>query len=117
MPFSTEQFALQLLAQSLFYDDEFMIFSNVSLLEPEEQRERFVAYLDPEDERYVIEEAIEWEDVDADEDGEVDYHIMADGQEYGTYETPEEAAEALLALAQEHLLQPAFMILSEDGEE
>jgi hypothetical protein len=114
MAFSIEQFARQLLIEALFYDEEYVALGNVSLIDKDSQRERFLASFDPEQDAFLIEEAIEWEDIDADEDGEVDYALAVDGNEYGTYDMPEEAADALLALAREHNLSPSFMLLFDE---
>ena len=115
-PFNPDQFARQLLIEALFYDDEYGALGNVSLIDQEAVRERFLASYDPENDRFLIEEAVEWEDLDADEDGEIDYALAVDGREHGTYETPEEAADVLLALAREHNLAPSFMILFDEEE-
>ncbi|MDX1530848.1 MAG: hypothetical protein R3362_04915 [Rhodothermales bacterium] len=114
--FSIEQFARQLLVEALFYDEEYVALGNVSLIDAETQRERYLASFDPERDAYVIEEAVEWEDIDADEDGEIDYALAVDGTEYGNYETPEDAADQLLSLAREHNLSPSFMLLFEEDE-
>lgn len=113
-PFNADTFAQQLLAEALFYDEEYGALGNVSLIDQDSVRERFLASYDPERDTFLIEEAVEWEDLDADEDGEVDYALAVDGKEYGTYDTPEAAAEKLHALAREHSLAPSFMILFED---
>ncbi len=116
MAFSTEQFARQLLIEALFYDEEYVALGNVSLIDGAAQRELYLASFDPERDTYLIEEAVEWEDLDADEDGEVDYALAVDGSEHGTYETPEDAADALLNLAREHNLVPSFMLLFEEED-
>ena len=113
-PFNSDQFALQLLAEALFYDEEYGALGNVSLIDQESVREKFLASYDPERDLFLIEEAVEWEDLDADDDGEVDYALAVDGKEFKTFETPEDAAEALLGLAKEHNLAPSFMILFEE---
>ena len=114
--FSIEHFARTLLIESLFYDEEYGALGNVSLIDPEQTRERFLASFDPERNIYHIEEAIEWEDLDADRDGEIDYALAVDGTEHGTYEDPAAAAAELLKLAAEHGLTPTFMILFEEDE-
>lgn len=114
MPFNSDQFARQLLIEALFYDAEYGALGNVSLIDKESVRERYLASYDPERDTYLIEEAVEWEDLDADEDGEIDYALAVDGKEYKTFDTPEETAEMLLDLAREHGLAPSFMILFED---
>ena len=113
-PFNADTFARQLLAEALFYDEEYGALGNVSLIDQDSVRERFLASYDPERDTFLIEEAVEWEDLDADEDGEVDYALAVDGKEFGTYDTPEAAAEKLHELAREHSLAPSFMILFED---
>ncbi len=114
MPFNSDQFARQLLIEALFHDAEYGALGNVSLVDKESVRERYLASYDPERDKYLIEEAVEWEDIDADVDGEVDYALAVDGKEYGSFETPDDTADALLALAREHDLAPSFMILFEE---
>jgi hypothetical protein len=112
--FNLEQFAKKLLAESLFYDEEYGALVNISLINEEEQKEQYIASFDPEGETYVIEEAVEWEDIDADRDGEIDYALAVDGKEHACFETPDEAADELLALARQHGLTPSLMLLFED---
>lgn len=113
-PFNVDQFARVLLTEALFYDEEYGALGNVSLIDPASVRERYLASYDPERTVFLIEEAVEWEDLDADEDGEIDYALAVDGQEHSTYETPEETADALLELARQHTLMPSFMILFDE---
>jgi hypothetical protein len=114
MPFSIDQFARQLLIEALLYDPEYGAIGNVSLVDKESVRERYLASYDPERDAYLIEEAVEWEDLDADEDGEIDYALAVDGKEYGSFETPDDTADALLGLARDQDLAPSFMILFEE---
>jgi len=116
MAFSIEHFARTLLVEALFFDEEYGALGNVSLIDPEQQRERFLASYDPDRDAFLIEEAVEWEDIDADADGEVDYALAVDGAEFKVVESPEEAADALLDLAREHNLTPSFMLLFEEDE-
>lgn len=116
MAFSIEQFARNLLVEALFYDEDYAALGNVSLIDRENRRERFLASYDPDQDQFIIEEAVEWEELDVDDDGEIDYALAVDGREHGTYETPEEAAEVLLELARESNLVPSFMLLFEDEE-
>ena len=113
-PFNVDQFARQLLAEALFYDNEYGALGNVSLIDKESVRERYLASYDPDRDLFLIEEAVEWEELDADEDGEVDYALAVDGKEHGTYDTPEAAAEVLMEMAREHNLAPSFMILFDE---
>ena len=112
--FSPDTFARQLLVEALFYDEEYGALGNISLIDPEQSRELYLASFDPDQEQYLIEEAVEWEEIDTVGDGEVDYALAVDGAEFGTYDTPDEAASALLNLAKEHSLVPSFMILFEE---
>ncbi|CAN5546737.1 hypothetical protein BH23BAC4_BH23BAC4_11380 [soil metagenome] len=111
MPFSSEQFARQLLAEALFYDAEYEALGNVSLIDMENLREQYLASFDPERNQFLIEEAVEWENVDADDDGEVDYVLAVDGKEFGSYDSAEETADELFRLAEDRTLQPSFMVL------
>lgn len=113
-PFSPDQFARQLLAEALFYDEEYGALGNVSLVDPESVREQYLASFDPKRDAFLLEKAVEWEPLDADNDGEVDYSLAVDGEEHAAFSTPEEAAEELLRLARENDLAPAFMVLFEE---
>jgi hypothetical protein len=46
--------------------------------------------------------------------GVVYYARAVDGKEFGSFESPDMAADALLGLAREHDLAPSFMILFEE---
>ena len=116
MAFSIEHFARQLLSEALFYDEDSLTLGSVSLVDAAAQRELYLASYDPDRDVFLIEEAVEWEDLDADEDGEIDYAIATDGTEYGTYESPDDTAEVLLNLAREHNLMPSFMLIPEEDE-
>ncbi len=116
MAFSIEHFARQLLIEALFYDEESVALGSISLIDEAAQRELYLASYDPDRDVYLVEEAIEWEDLDADADGEVDYALAVDGNEHGTYDSPEDAADVLLNLAREHNLVPSFMLLFEEDE-
>ncbi len=114
--FDLTLFARQLIAETLFYDEEFGALGNLSLVDPDAKRERFIASYMPDDGVFVIEEATDWEDPPADEDDEIGYSLAVDSNEHGTYETPEEAADAVLQLAQEHGLFPSVTLLFEEDE-
>ena len=115
--FNLEDFARRLIAETLFYDEEYGALGNLSLVDAQGQRERFVAAFLPEEGLFVIEEATEWEDVqDVDPDDEIGYALAVDSQEYKTFKTPEEAAEALLHIAREHNLMPSITLLFEEDE-
>src|SRR5690606_41924794 len=111
MPFNSDQFARRLLIEALFYDAEYGALGNVSLIDQESGRERYLASYDPERDTSLIEEAVEWEDLDADEDGEIEYALAVDGKWFGCFDTPEDADDALLNLAREPAIAPSFITL------
>ena len=116
MAFSIEHFARHLLMEALFFDEEYGALGNISLIDGQQKRERFLASYDPDGDQFVIEEAVEWEELDVDADGEVDYALAVDGREFGCFPTPEETADELIKLAREHDLVPSFMLLFDEEE-
>lgn len=115
--FDLENFTLFLLAETLFYDEEYGAIGVLSLVDPDAAHERFIASFMPDEGYLLIEEATAWEDVDADEEEEdVAYALAIDSTEHGRYEAPEKAAIALLSLATEHDLLPSFTLLFESDE-
>ncbi len=115
--FNFETFTHVLLAETLFYDEEYGAIGSLSLVDPESARERFIASFMPDEGYLLIEEATEWEDAyPLDDEDEVAYALAIDSTEYGRYDDPAEAAAALLALAAEHDLLPSFTLLFESDE-
>lgn len=114
--FSIDHFARSLLAESLFYDEEYGALGNLSLIDLQNSKERFIASYVPEDGTYVIEEATEWEDYTPGSEDEIGYALAVDSQEHGCFDTPEETAETLLQLAREHGLMPSITLLFEEDE-
>lgn len=115
--FDLQNFTHRLIAEMLFYDQEYGIVGSLSLVNREAEREAFIVSFMPDDGTYLIEEATAWESEipDADEDGEaVAYALAIDSTEHSTYEIPEAAATATHALAEEHDLLPSFAFLFED---
>ena len=104
----------QLLLDCLNYDEEYGALGNVSLIDKESVRELYVASFDPDLDFYLIEEATEWEEFDADEDNDPAYALAVDGKEYGTYGTPEEVVEVLITLGRHHDYAFRFMVLHEE---
>lgn len=114
--FNAEHFMRRLIAETLFYDEEYGALGNLSLIDESQSRERFVASYIPDTGDFMVEEATEWEDLEDDEDDEIGYALAVDSNEYGTYDTPEKTAEALLALAKQHNLTPSITLLFEEDE-
>lgn len=120
MPFDPEKFALQMLTEVLFFDEDSGMYATVALLDGE-RKERYLGIYDPSEGKFAVEEATAWEKVDSDDDGEPDLSVASDGKTHGEYATVEEAARALYDLARKHDLTPgvAFFAeeLDEDGED
>lgn len=112
--FNAEHFARHLIAESLFYDEEYGAVGSLSLVDPVTEQERYIASFMPDDGTFVIEEATAWEEFTPGEDDEVGYALAIDSEEFATYDLPEEAAEALLVLARDHDLLPSVTLLFED---
>jgi hypothetical protein len=113
--FDLENFTLRLIAETLFYDQEYGIIGSLSLIDYEAQREAYIVSFLPEEGTFLIEEATAWEaDVPDDEDEAVAYALAVESNDYATYEIPEAAATAALALAEANDLLPSFAFLFED---
>jgi hypothetical protein len=115
-PFNLEHFTRRLIAETLFYDDEYGALGSLSLIDTQGRRERFLASYLPDDGMFVVEEATEWEDFQPVEGDEIGYALAVDSKEFGTFEAPEEAADALLKLATEYALLPSVTLLFEEDE-
>lgn len=115
-PLSMDHFTRRLLAETLFYDEEYGALGSLSLIDVMSGKECFIASFMPEDGTFVIEKATEWEDGETDEKDEIGYALAVDSEEFGTFKTPEAAAETLLGLAREHSLMPSITLLFEEDE-
>lgn len=114
--FNLEHFARHLIAETLFYDEEYGALGNLSLIDPGARRERFIASYLPDEGIFAIEEATQWEDYSGTEDDDIGYALAVDSNEYGSFDTPEEAAEVLLQLARDQNLLPSVTLLFEEDE-
>ena len=115
--FDLDHFTRRLITETLFYDEEFGALGNLSLIDTQAGKERYVASYQPVDSTFVIEEATEWEtDIETDEDDEIGYMLAVEFDEYGAYETAEEAAEMLLTLARDQNLLPSITLLFEEDD-
>lgn len=114
--FHLEDFARRLIAETLFYDEEYEALGNLSLVDVSATREAFVASYAPEDGAFVIEEATEWEEYEPGGDDDIGYALAVDSREHGSYDTPDEAAAALLDLARKHNLVPSITLLFEEDD-
>lgn len=114
--FDLEQFTRRLIAETLFYDDEYGALGNLSLIDTRARKERYLASYSPDDGTFVIEEATEWEDYEPSEGDEIGYALAVDSKEFGCFDGPEETSEALLNLAREYNLIPSVTLLFDEDE-
>ena len=114
--FDLEQFTRRLIAETLFYDDEYGALGNLSLIDAAERRERFLASYVPDEGNFIVEEATEWEDYEPEEGDEIGYALAVDSKEYGCYDDPDSTADAILKLAKERGLLPSVTLLFEEDE-
>lgn len=111
--FDLTEFSRTLLAETLYYEDNFGLVGSVSLVDPAKSREVYLASFDPEEGQFVVERATAWEPA---EDLRIDYTLASDGNLVGTFERGEGAATQLLDLARREGLIPRFHLLYEDQE-
>ncbi|MBO6574938.1 MAG: hypothetical protein JJ896_05975 [Rhodothermales bacterium] len=114
--FDLEDFTRQLIAETLFYDEEYEALGNLSLVDERIEQERFVASYSPEDGLFVIEEATNWEDYESGDADEIGYALAVDSKEHGSYDTADDAAEELLNLARKFQLTPSITLLFEEDD-
>jgi len=115
--FDAENFTHRLIAETLFYDHEYGLIGNLSLVDIDARKERYIASFMPDDGTFLIEEATGWED-DAAQNEEVDvaYALATESTVFAEFDVPEAAADALLTLARDNDLLPSFTPLFEDEE-
>lgn len=114
--FNLNAFALRLIAETLFYDEEYEALGNLSLVDMASHKERYVASFAPEDGLFVLEEATEWEDYEPGSADDIGYALAVDSREVGTYDHPDAVSKALLELAEQHNLAPSITLLFEEDE-
>lgn len=114
--FDLEDFARRLIAETLFYDEEYEALGNLSLVDEREEQERFVASYSPEEGLFVIEEATNWEEYESGDADDIGYALAVDSREHGSFETAEDAADELLQLAKKFRLVPSITLLFEEDD-
>lgn len=115
--FNTDHFVRRLVGETLFFDEEYGVGGNLSLVDERNGKEMFVSAYLPDSGEFVIEEATEWEDYEPGSDDDIGYALAVDSKEYGAYQTPEEIAQALMLLARDHNLMPSITLRFEEDEE
>lgn len=114
--FNLDQFTLRLIEEALFYDEEYGALGNLSLVDPAEEQERYIASFAPEDGSFVIEEATDWEDYEPDEADDIGYALAVDSKEHSVHNSPAAAAKVLLQLARKEGLVPSITLLFEEDD-
>lgn len=114
--FNLNTFALRLIAETLFYDEEYDALGNLSLVDEKAGREKYVASFAPEDGLFVLEEATEWEEYEAGSADDIGYALAVDSRELGSYDHVDEISKVLLDLAEQHNLLPSITLLFEEDE-
>ena len=116
-----DKFATVLLAETLFYDEEFGATGYVSLIDEDRELEVYMCAFIPDEGVFGIDEAVKWEDDDDDADddenedeGDVRYLLSTKTKRRASFSTPIEAAEYLISLAREMDLLPSVTLLFED---
>ncbi len=113
--FSEDNFALRLIAESLFFDAEYDALGTLSLVDLNSCREMVIASFSPEDEMFVVEEATEWESYEPGQEDDIGYALAVDSRELGSFDTAEEASRLILDQARKSNLVPSVTMLF--GEE
>ncbi len=116
MSFDLQTFAARLLAETLFYDEEYGALGNLSLIDEAERKECFIAAYSPEEGQFIIEEATEWEEYKPSENDDIGYALAVDSNEYGSFVTSDEAAAEMLRLADKNGLTPSITLLFEQDD-
>lgn len=112
--FDPTAFSRTLLAEALYYEENFGLVGSVSLVDLDERREAYLASFDPEEGQFVIERATQWEQA---EELNLEYTLASDGNLMGAFERAEDAATQLLDLAKREELTPRFHLLYEDTDQ
>ena len=114
--FDPKSFAVKLIAETLFYDEEYGALGNLSLIDESELKECFIAAYSPEEDRFIIEEATEWEDYTPADGEEIGYALAVDSTEYRIFGTADEAAVEMIDLARKNNLTPSITLLFEQDD-
>lgn len=116
MSFNSDRFAIRLIAETLFYDEEYEALGNLSLVDTSARKERYVASYAPEDGGFIVEEATEWEDYEPGSPDDIGYALAVDSKDHATFNDADEAAAELYRLAKQHDLMPNITLLFEEEE-
>lgn len=116
MSFDSEAFTVKLIAETLFYDEEYGALGNLSLIDETDLKECFIAAYSPEDDRFIIEEATDWEAETPTATDDIGYSLAVDSAEFGSFTSAEEAAREMVRLARKNGLTPSITLLFEQDD-
>ena len=116
MPFALQSFTLRLIEEALFYDDEYGIRGTLSLVQPDDALEMYVAYFDPEEGVFAIDAGVAWEPMTDEEKVFPGYAFASDTKEHATVPSAGEAATMLLELAEAEGLLPSLSLVIEEDD-
>ncbi len=115
--FDLNAFATRMIAEALFYDEEYGAIGNISLISEAEQKEYYIAYFLTEEEQFVIDKATVWEEYNPEEEGAIGYALAIDTDDHMASGSQLEIAEELLKLATTHNLMPSMALFFEEETE
>ncbi len=115
--FDAHVFSIKMIAESLFYDEEFGAIGNVSLINEDESKEQFIAYYLPEEKNFVIDKVTAWEEYDPAEPESIGYALAIDSDEHMASKSQDQIAHEMLSLAEKHNLVPSVALFFEDDSE
>ena len=116
MSFDSKQFAVNLISEVLFYDEEYGAIGNFSLIDTEQSKERYIAFYSPEEGSFFIEEAVSWEPSDPDDTQTLGYEFAMETKSFMVAQDPHTLAARLVELAEEKSLQPSVSLAYEEEE-
>lgn len=115
--FDLDAFSIRLLAEAMFYDEEYGAIVNISLISEAEQKEKYIAYYLTEEQHFVIDKVTDWEAYDPEEEGAIGYALAIDSDEFMSAPSPLVVAEEVLKLAKaENLIPSVSLFFEEEGE-
>ncbi len=115
--FNLQSFSSRLIAESLFYDEEYGAIGNISLVNTTEKIELYIAYYLPEEANFVIDKVTKWEAYDPEEEEAIGYALAIDSEEHMSSKSQDDIATEVMQLAEKFNLMPSVSLFFEDEVE
>lgn len=115
--FNLQQFSTRLIADTLFYDEEYGAIGNLSLVSESEHKEMYIAYFLTEAKNFVIDKVTKWEEYDPDAEDAIGYALAIDTDEHMASNSQDDIAREMMALAEKFNLTPSVALFFEDEAE